>query len=497
MHFNSGNKLAMVSTSIQIDPARERINALAPGRTITLFKISPAGALQARRELRGDVSFYWRFSFGENTFRERIGYFDPKLPPKSLQPLVGRFSIAAARRSAEELALAHVNSKGIGGFRALKEAQRKSERQAKEDALRQAEEQAEKTQRSQKAAELARLYTLEALLAAYVEHLRKQEKHSSAYDAENMFKNHVVKAAPSVAALPAREVSADTVVEILRTLNDAEKRRTANKLRSYLGSAFNHALRARRDPSLPAEFKGFEVYSNPVTGTFRIRSADREDKNPLPIEDLRKYWCEIQKIDGIAGAVLRLHVLTGGQRIAQLVRATRSDDFGDSLRLADTKGRRSTPRVHYVPLVAAARKELDVLLRSVSGEFLFSTTNGDKSINQLTLTRWAADAAARAQIQRFSAKRVRSGIETVLSAHGIRKEYRAQLQSHGISGVQDLHYDGHDYHAEKFGALTDLMRLLRDPDTPGVPDSRTASGSIRPRRSAIVRRPGQIRPWSR
>jgi hypothetical protein len=60
-------------------------------------------------------------------------------------------------------------------------------------------------------------------------------------------------------------------------------------------------------------------------------------------------------------------------------------------------------------------------------------------------------------------QRVRSGVETLLAAHGISRKVRGHLQSHGIGGVQARHYDGHDYMREKHDALTLLMRHLARP----------------------------------
>ncbi len=43
---------------------------------------------------------------------------------------------------------------------------------------------------------------------------------------------------------------------------------------------------------------------------------------------------------------------------------------------------------------------------------------------------------------------------------GIGREVRAQLQSHGLGGVQDRHYDDHDYMPEKRAALLDLLNTV-------------------------------------
>jgi len=48
-------------------------------------------------------------------------------------------------------------------------------------------------------------------------------------------------------------------------------------------------------------------------------------------------------------------------------------------------------------------------------------------------------------------------VETPMAGAGISMEVRAQLQSHGLGGVQNRHYDRHRYMAEKVNALRGLL----------------------------------------
>ena len=59
----------------------------------------------------------------------------------------------------------------------------------------------------------------------------------------------------------------------------------------------------------------------------------------------------------------------------------------------------------------------------------------------------------------FTAGDLRRTVETRLAATGVPVGVRAQLQSHGLSGVQARHYDQHDYLEEKRAALETLHRL--------------------------------------
>jgi integrase len=53
----------------------------------------------------------------------------------------------------------------------------------------------------------------------------------------------------------------------------------------------------------------------------------------------------------------------------------------------------------------------------------------------------------------FDLRDIRRTCETMLAEMGISKDTRAQLLSHGLSGVQSAHYDRHSYTNEKRAAL--------------------------------------------
>jgi hypothetical protein len=80
-----------------------------------------------------------------------------------------------------------------------------------------------------------------------------------------------------------------------------------------------------------------------------------------------------------------------------------------------------------------------------------------------TLAGWAHDFVGD-KIEGFKLKRIRSGVETLLAANGISREIRGHLQSHGLTGVQARHYDGHDYMPEKRKALEVLLAELERAD---------------------------------
>ena len=148
---------------------------LSSGRFLKLSKINPAGSLEARKLSDGSIMFYWRYTFDQKTQRSPIGLYNPNNPPRSLAAIQGKYSILAAERAAEDMALMHHKNihEGGGGFAEI-ERRKKAEIQIK------------KKQREQQ-----QTYTVEHLLTLYCELLQQRGK-VSYKDAQYLFKNHFI-----------------------------------------------------------------------------------------------------------------------------------------------------------------------------------------------------------------------------------------------------------------------------------------------------------------
>jgi integrase len=322
--------------------------------------------------------------------------------------------------------------------------------------------------------------TLARLYETYVGHLRSQGRRSHA-DAANIFRNHVAEAWPKIADKPAAEVKAEDVLGILRRLIERGHGRTANKLRAYLRAAYQCAIDVRAVATLPIAFGAFQIETNPVASTKRDPAFDTADKRPMSADELRAYWAFIRHIDGPRGAFLRLHLLTGGQRVQQLIRLRWLDTTADAFTIYDGKGRPGRPaRAHVVPLLAKAAAALREFPRT--GEFVITTSGGRLPIEPSTASNWAHDTVADA-IAGFQLKRVRSGVETLLASQGVSREIRGHLQSHGLTGVQYRHYDGHDYLPEKRRALELLLDAIEPPKRRGQTRSGAAVEQAKRRRA--------------
>ena len=417
----------------------KQLQVLPVGTFVTLEKLEQGGSLQARRLSTGVVQFYWRYANDGRTHREPVGPFDPVSPPKKLEPTSRGFCLTAAREQCRRLSLKHAAHRGIGGLKEAKAVERRQYAAAQEAAAARA------------------THSLSSLLDDYVKHQTTQGR-ISAREAKNIFDLHVVTAWPSLAQVPASDITQDQIIDMLRRLTEQGKGRSSNKLRTYLRAAFQCAVDVRVTASIPVAFKAYAVQVNPVAQTRRDGRFDCADKRPLTTDEMRMYWKLIARLPGLPGRCLRLHLLTGGQRIEQLVRLRWADVRADSITIYDTKGRPGRgARTHTLPIVKAAARDLQSFERA--GDHVFSTTKGIKPISGTTLSGWAAQVVGDA-IEDFQLKRVRSGVETMLAANRISREIRGHLQSHGLMGIQARHYDGHDYMLEKLEALDVLAREL-------------------------------------
>lgn len=378
--------------------------------------------------------------------------FDGKNPAFRVVGRVGAISLKDARAKARDwLALL---DQGLDP--SVIEEQTKKAREAAEAAQ----------ERERLATEAAKKYTLSALIVHYLDHLDKQGK--DAADAKQALAKNVIKAQPELAALPAREVTRSQVTAALRAIVEAGHGRMAAKVRSYLRAAYALALRAEGDATAPHELIAFAIEANPVSDTAPLSQFNKARDRALNEAELRAYWKRISTLEGLTGDAARLQLLLGGQRWEQLLRAEAADydPHAKTLTLRDPKGKRTTPRLHVLPLVDDAAKILKRLAKqaaALESAHLFSL-DGKTQMHQRTVAK-VIEATAAAMVeageaQPFMPSDIRRSVETRLAAMGISREVRGQLQSHGLSGVQVRHYDRHGYMDEKRAAIEALVAFL-------------------------------------
>jgi len=307
-------------------------------------------------------------------------------------------------------------------------------------------------------------YTLRALCDAYCDLLQARGK-PSARQARSILKVHVFEAHPAIAATPARDVTPHQVAAMVRKTREAGHERAAGVLRSYLSAAFTAGKKSPFDASLPAALIAFEIEHNPVDAIPAI--AVRAGNRTLSVDELRAYLAALG--DDLPDQALLLALLAGGQRMAQLLRAKVGDYDPDAaiLRLWDGKGRRTSPREHMLPLAPRAAALVAGLVdrANAKGSSLLFSSHGQIQLADTTPGKRAAEIGAAMTGEPFDLRDIRRTCETMLAALGISRDTRAQLLSHGLGGVQAVHYDRHGYADEKRAALVAWENRLREIET--------------------------------
>ncbi len=418
------------------------IPKLQPGQKASDGGPRGSGALWVKRTMAGALVFTFRYSVNRRTMDMALGPYDEK----------GQDGMTLEQARAKAGELQRMIQGGIADPRAWQEEQARLTAEVEAQAKAAAEA-------AQRAAAEADHYTLAALLRIYTEHLERHGKTLSAADARSLFKTNVLEPAPDLAARPAREITKTDLATIIRTVRESGRERSAGKTRAYLAAAYSLALRAEGDTEAPAAMIPFAIMHNPLTGIRAIPT--RACSRVLSREELRGFIGKLGS--SLVDMALKLALFAGGQRGEQLLRA-KAKDFdpaSGALRLLDGKGRRRQPREHWLPLGPIAAGLCQALTERAKVERpeeadppLFGPLYRDG------LTRRVAEIATEMGGAPFLFRDLRRTVETEMAALGFSTDLRAQLLSHGLGGVQAVHYDRHGYREEKKAALLRWERHL-------------------------------------
>lgn len=391
------------------------------------------GALSLKISSSGTASWYFRYALGRKNRYFPLGLYGE-------QP--DRLTLASARICCSEKA-ARRKEIPDGDLHADERARIAAEAERKEQAA--LEQVAAATE-----AMLKSKFTLKALLDAYVEHLRRLGK-TSADDVERLVKLHVYDAFPQYSTSPAKDLTRQQATEIFRKLVEAGKGRTAGKIRAFLHAAFELALGIEGDAAAPSNMIGFGIEFNPIAATKSLTQFNQVGHRHLSALEFGKFWSRLVPMDSAAADAAKVGVLGGGQRIAQLLRASKLeyDSDSDILTLFDGKGRRRVPRRYDVPLppmaVAIVKKRLNLIPKDAEDQRIFGTTVPD-TVGDVISEISAAMVKKEEAAARFTWTDIRRTIETLLVEKlRVSKDLRGQIQSHGLGGVQDRHYDRANY----------------------------------------------------
>lgn len=409
------------------------------------------GRLVVRISASGSRLFYFRYSIDGK--RKLL----PMLPfSKDSSP--GCHTLDEARELARRYSGLHRNaeSKDVAEYMRSLRDQADAQKAAQEEAQREADE----------AESVKSKHTLKKLCGWYVEHLERQGK-QSAKGVQSICRCHIDST--ELADLAASSITAKQFTGLLRKIVEQDKGRTAAKVRSALHAAYGLAVRAETDATAPAELIAFGIESNPIASTAALSRFSKARDRTLTRVELKHLLEELEVDDPtLAARAVRLGLYLGGQRALQLLRAriTQIDWDEETLTIFDGKGRRDNARAHVLPLNKGALtqiKELVARAEALDSDYLFASRGSHMDsgamsglVNDLSKRLMKK----RVSTQPFQFSDLRRTAETLMASLAVSKDIRAQIQSHGISGVQARHYDRYEYMKEKRNALRSWERLL-------------------------------------
>lgn len=416
------------------------VRALKPGQWATDVTARGAPCLQGRKLSDGKISWYLRYSdSGRKQIRIPLGV--------GLSLADARSEAASVKRRAESLKPHYPDLASRNDLRGILQADNNARIEAthRENEVKLSRENA----------------TLGKLLDAYIEDLKRRAK-IRWRDTETSLVRNVRTPWPDLMQKPAVDVTLHDLLSIVRQVVDSGRAREAAKIRTYLRAAYSAAVQAGQRADATPALAALKITINPARDLATIVGANKSRERALSLAELQAYWQHIVELP-----LLRFHLLTGGQRIDQLRRLTTADLDNDTQTIIfrDLKGRREQPRIHPVPLLPEAKEALDILYGGQQGPFLW-TLDAGKHAATYGAARDALSKVVKKMLEAgeatspFTLGDLRRTVETRLAAAGVSLEIRAQLQSHGLSGVQHRHYDRHSYLDEKRNALETLRKLL-------------------------------------
>jgi len=214
------------------------------------------------------------------------------------------------------------------------------------------------------------------------------------------------------------------------------------RVRSTTHAAYNHVLDATWDPRLSKHAAEHAITVNPITAV-PITGHDNMRDRYLNDVELYHYWTLLnstgQSSLDVAIRALRVDILLGGQRCAQLlsVRLRDVDLSAGTIALHDQHGRRKTSRAHILPLTTHAKVEVAWLANramSMDSEFLFASKQKNKVLEADTVSHLTTEISRyliemKKITEPFQFRDIRRTTQTGLAALGVSMHVRAQILS--------------------------------------------------------------------
>lgn len=328
-------------------------------------------------------------------------------------------------------------------------------------------EQESLAQAEQQRQRVALTATFQDLLEDYLANMRAHRQVSER-TVRNVFENEIIKVWPAFVEKKARDIRPEDISRLLKPISARGALVYRNRVRSYLHSAFEYALRHEYDETRDSG-KMYGLESNPVAAIPVLRHAEGVGERALSDAELSQLYHNLGKVENISERMadfIRFLIVVGGQRPQQILRAPWSayDLEQKTMLIRDLKGKRkdAVGKAHLIPLPNRAIAILEGLVDQ-TGEYQWPFSTHGKvpfSLGSLknVIKRFLDSPYSKINgepIPHFTARDLRRTSKQIMVRAGIRRDLRNLLQGHAQTGVDVVNY-GNDpaaYLPEKSKAM--------------------------------------------
>jgi integrase len=259
---------------------------------------------------------------------------------------------------------------------------------------------------------------------------------------------------------PIVEIGRREIVEALEEIADDGRPYAAHKIYNYISKLFAWAI-ARG-------MYGLEVSPCMAVKPNEIIGAREARQRVLTDIEIRALWKATEDLGYPAAPFVRL-LLIAGQRLREVAEMTWAEvDLEKALWVIPPE-RMKGDAAHEVPLPPAAVAILKSLPRW-RGNFVFSTTGGERPISGFSKMKLKIDAAIAEPIAPWRFHDLRRTMRTGLSALPIPNNVAELCIAHAQPGLHQV-YDRHSYRDEKRRAFELWTARLAEIIEPGGPDN--------------------------
>ena len=227
----------------------------------------------------------------------------------------------------------------------------------------------------------------------------------------------------------------------------------AREVRKHLTRMFNWAA----DRGL--------IAANPLAGMQRPELGYVSRERVLTVEELRQIWKAAADAADPFGDMVRLLILTG-QRRSEIAGLERGWIHAEQRAVEIPAASYKTKRPHVFPLSAPAWALVKALPKWNGGDFMFTTTGGERPFSGFSKAKARLDAkiannAKKAELEPmepWTLHDIRRSVATHMARLGVAQEHIERVLGHVVAGVAGT-YNRYSYLDEKRAALETWGKL--------------------------------------